>query len=96
MTKSQLIEKISEQYPKLTKKQIEFIVNGVFNTIKEALKEGEPVEIRGFGSFKVREKEAKVGRNPKTGEKVQIPAKKVPYFKPGKEIKEQLIDKPVE
>ncbi|MGA1845728.1 integration host factor subunit beta [Deferribacter abyssi] len=96
MTKSQLIEKISEKYPKLTKKQIEFIVNGVFNTIKEALKEGEPVEIRGFGSFKIREKEAKIGRNPKTGEKVQIPAKKVPYFKPGKEIKEQLIEKPAE
>ncbi|BAI80884.1 integration host factor, beta subunit [Deferribacter desulfuricans SSM1] len=96
MTKSQLIEIITEKYPKLTKKQIEFIVNGVFNTIKEALKNGEPVEIRGFGSFKIRQKEAKVGRNPKTGETVQIPAKKVPYFKPGKEIKEQLIEKPAD
>lgn len=92
MTKSELIEKLSEEYPKMTKKQIEFIVNGVFSSIKDTLKNGGKVEIRGFGSFKVREKSAKTGRNPKTGEKVEVPAKKVPYFKPGKEIKEQLIN----
>lgn len=92
MTKSELIEKLSEEYPSMTKKQIEFIVNGVFSSIKDTLKNGGKVEIRGFGSFKVREKSAKIGRNPKTGEKVEVPAKKVPYFKPGKEIKEQLIN----
>jgi len=92
MTKSELIEKLSEEYPNMTKRQIEYIVNGVFSSIKDTLKNGGKVEIRGFGSFKVREKSAKTGRNPKTGEKVEVPAKKVPYFKPGKEIKEQLIN----
>lgn len=92
MTKSELIEKLSEEYPNMTKRQIEYIVNGVFSSIKDTLKNGGKVEIRGFGSFKVREKSAKIGRNPKTGEKVEVPAKKVPYFKPGKEIKEQLIN----
>ncbi|WP_022849973.1 integration host factor subunit beta [Limisalsivibrio acetivorans] len=91
MTKSELIEAIAAENQNLTKKQIEFIVNGVFNSIKEALKEDDKVEIRGFGSFKIREKNSKTGRNPKTGEKVQVPSKKVPYFKPGKEIKELLI-----
>jgi len=92
MTKSELIEKLSEEYPNMTKKHIEYIVNGVFSSIKDTLRNGGKVEIRGFGSFKVREKSAKIGRNPKTGEKVEVPAKKVPYFKPGKEIKEQLIN----
>jgi integration host factor subunit beta len=92
MTKSEMIEKIAQEYPSLSKKDIEIIVNGVFSSIKETLKNGGKVEIRGFGSFKVREKSAKIGRNPKTGEKVSVPPKKVPYFKPGKEIKEQLIN----
>ncbi len=92
MTKSELIEQISASYPDMTKKQIEFIINTVFISIKEALKDGDKVEIRGFGSFKVREKNSKTGRNPKTGHKVLVPEKKVPYFKPGKEIKEILIN----
>ncbi len=92
MTKSELIEQISSSYPDMTKKQIEFIINSVFISIKEAIKDGDKVEIRGFGSFKIREKQSKVGRNPKTGNKVEIPEKKVPYFKPGKEIKESLIN----
>jgi len=91
MTKSELIEVISTQNQELTKKQVEFIVNGVFSSIKDALKTGDKVEIRGFGSFKIREKNSKVGRNPKTGDKVEVPSKNVPYFKPGKEIKELLI-----
>jgi len=91
MTKSELIEKISAQNEELTKKQVEFIVNGVFSSVKDALKTGDKVEIRGFGSFKIREKNSKVGRNPKTGDKVEVPSKNVPYFKPGKEIKELLI-----
>jgi integration host factor subunit beta len=92
MTKSEMIEKISMENPSLTKKDVEFIVNGVFDIIKETLSTGDKVEIRGFGSFKVRQKNAKIGRNPKTGEKVEVPAKKVPYFKPGKEIKETLLN----
>ncbi len=91
MTKSQLIEVISENNPNLSKKDIEFIVNSVFSNIKEALSSGDKVEIRGFGSFKIREKKGKIGRNPKTGEQVEVPPKKVPYFKPGKEIKETLL-----
>jgi integration host factor subunit beta len=91
MTKSELIEMIATENPNLTKKQVEFIVNGVFSSIKDALKNDDKVEIRGFGSFKIREKNSKMGRNPKTGEKVDVPSKKVPYFKPGKEIKELLI-----
>ncbi len=92
MTKSELIEVIATQNQDLTKKQVEFIVNGVFSSIKDALNTGDKVEIRGFGSFKIREKKnSKVGRNPKTGDKVEVPSKNVPYFKPGKEIKELLI-----
>jgi len=91
MTKSELIEVIATQNQDLTKKQVEFIVNGVFSSVKDALKTGDKVEIRGFGSFKIREKNSKVGRNPKTGDKVEVPSKNVPYFKPGKEIKELLI-----
>lgn len=91
MTKSELIEQIASDNPGLTKKQVEFIVNGVFQNVKDALNKGDKVEIRGFGSFKIREKNSKTGRNPKTGEKVDVPSKQVPYFKPGKEIKELLI-----
>ncbi len=91
MTKSELIESIASQHPNMTKKNIEFIINSVFKSIKDSLQKGDKVEIRGFGSFKIREKNSKVGRNPKTGSKVNVPEKKVPYFKPGKEIKESLI-----
>ncbi len=92
MTKSELIEQIASNYPSMTKKQIEYIINSVFLSVREALKNGEKVEIRGFGSFKVRKINAKVGRNPKTGAKVNVPEKRVPYFKPGKEIKESLLE----
>ena len=93
MTKSELIENIVAEHPNITKKHIEFIIKSVFASIKESLQKGEKVEIRGFGSFKIREKTSKIGRNPKTGTKVTVPDKKVPYFKPGKEIKEILIKK---
>ncbi|MEF3255317.1 MAG: integration host factor subunit beta [Deferribacterales bacterium] len=91
MNKSELIEKIAEKNEHLSKRQVEFIVNGVFNSIKLALEEGEKVEIRGFGSFKVRVKQQKEARNPKTGEKVIVAPKKVPYFKPSREIKLALL-----
>ena len=91
MTKAELVEKVANQI-KLTKKQTEIIVNTVFQSITNSLAEGEKVELRGFGSFRIRERNSRVGRNPKSGEKVEVPAKKVPFFKVGKELKE-LVDK---
>ena len=91
MTKSELILKISESCQTMSKKQIEYIVNSLFSTIRSELKDNGSVEIRGFGSFRIRHKTARRGRNPKTGEKIDIPAVCLPYFRPGKEIKEQLL-----
>ena len=76
----------------LTKKHSEVIVDTVFKSIIDALHRGEKIELRGFGSFRLRQREPRKGRNPKTGDKVDVPPKKVPYFKPGKELKE-LINK---
>ena len=91
MTKSALIELLSQKNRNLTKKQVEYIINDVFDQIKVALKNKDKVEIRGFGSFKVRTKNEKIGRNPKTGEVLKIPAKQIPYFKSGKDLKKLLI-----
>jgi integration host factor subunit beta len=90
MTKSALIEKLSENIEGLTKKQTEVIVDTVFESIKNALAKGEKVEIRGFGNFKLRSRKARKARNPKTGESVEVPPKKVPYFKVGKELREMI------
>jgi len=92
MTKAELIDEVSRA-SELTKKHAEVIVNTVFDSIISSLKDGEKIELRGFGSFRIRERGARVGRNPKTGEKVQVPAKKIPYFKAGKELKD-LINSP--
>lgn len=89
MTKAELVDEVSRNSD-LSKKDSEVIVQTVLDSIVEALKGGEKVELRGFGSFRLRERAARLGRNPKTGEKVQVPAKKVPYFKPGKELKELI------
>ena len=70
----------------------EIIVNTVFDSIVDSLKEGEKIELRGFGSFRIRRRGARTGRNPKTGEKVSVPPKRIPYFKPGKELRELLND----
>lgn len=91
MNKSELIELLAEKNKHLSKRQIEYIVNGVFNSIKTALESQQKVEIRGFGSFKVRKKAQKEARNPKTGEKVVVEPKTVPYFKPSREIKVALL-----
>ena len=91
MTKSDLIEKLAEQ-GKLSKKQAEMIVALVFDSMTAAMKSGERIEIRGFGSFKVKNYKPYVGRNPKTGEKVEVKSKKLPFFKVGKEMKE-MVDK---
>ena len=91
MTKAELVEEVS-RVSDLTKKHSEVIVDTVFKSIIDALHRGEKIELRGFGSFRLRKREPRKGRNPKTGDKVDVPPKKVPYFKPGKELKE-LIDK---
>ena len=78
----------------MTKKDAERLVEIVFESIIETLNHGEKIELRGFGSFRVRERGARRGRNPKTGDPVNIPAKRVPYFKPGKELKELINEEP--
>ena len=90
MTKAELVDKIAEKKPGLTRKQVEIVVNTVLEGIKDALSREDKVEIRGFGSFRVRHRRAKEGRNPKTGETVQVPPKKVPFFKAGKEMREMV------
>lgn len=84
MTKSVLIEKVTEKVEGLTKKQVETIINTVFDGMKDALARGEKIEIRGFGNFRLKQRSAKTARNPRTGEKVQVPAKRVLHFKVGK------------
>ena len=90
MTKAELIERVSEKVNGLTKRQTEIIVNTVFNSIRDTLARGEKLEIRGFGSFRIRSRRNREGRNPKTGTSVSVPAKRVPFFKAGKEMKEMV------
>ena len=90
MTKAELAGRVADKIH-LTKKQTEGIVNILFGCITEALKEGDKVELRGFGSFRTRSRNAREGRNPKTGDAVHIPSKKVPFFKAGKELRE-IVD----
>jgi len=89
MTKADLIDEVAKG-SELSKKDAEVIVQAVLDSIIGSLKGGDKVELRGFGSFRLRERASREGRNPKTGEKVFVPAKKVPYFKPGKELKELI------
>jgi integration host factor subunit beta len=90
MTKSELVEKLSTQSEGLNKKDAEVVVNTIFNSIGDALVSGDRVEIRGFGSFSIRERDARQARNPKSGEEVSIPAKKTPFFKTGKELRNRV------
>jgi len=87
MTKADLIEEVAKQ-SSLTKKESELIVNTVFDNITEALVKGDKVELRGFGSFRIRHRNARKGRNPKTGSNVDVPEKRVPFFKVGKQLRE--------
>ena len=87
MTKAELVEKVSDKIH-LTKKQTELVVNTVFQSITDSLSDGKKVELRGFGSFRIRERNARVGRNPKSGAQVDVPAKRVPFFKAGKDLRE--------
>lgn len=90
MTKSVLIEKVSEKVEGLTRNQTEIVVDTVFESIKKALMSGEKIEIRGFGNFRLKNRRPRKARNPKTGESVEVPGKKVLYFKAGKALKEAL------
>ncbi|MDA8213842.1 MAG: integration host factor subunit beta [Nitrospiraceae bacterium] len=84
MTRSVLIEKVTERVEGLTKRQVETIINAIFDGMKDALAHGEKIEIRGFGNFRLKQRNAKTARNPRTGEKVQVPPKRVLHFKVGK------------
>lgn len=87
MLRSELIEILASENPHLRTSDVEKIVNTIFDTISEALQDGNRVELRGFGAFSVRIREARKGRNPRTGEAVEVPAKSVPFFKAGKELR---------
>ena len=89
MTKADLVETVAINSD-LSKRDAEVIVQTVLDSIVDSLKTGEKVELRGFGSFRLRERAPREGRNPKTGEKVFVPAKRVPYFKPGKDLRELI------
>ncbi len=90
MTKSELIARLIEQNPHLTPRDAERVVATVFGEIADALADGDRVELRGFGAFSVKKRDARVGRNPRTGETVQVGIKNAPYFKTGKELRERL------
>src|SRR5438477_11011995 len=87
MTKAELIEEVS-RVVEMTRKDSEVIVEAIFDSIVRSLRSGDKIEIRGFGSFRTRQRQPRVGRNPKTGARVEVPAKKIPYFKPSKELKD--------
>jgi len=93
MTKSELIQKLAERNPHLFLRDIEKIVDTVFSEISEALVDGDRVELRGFGAFSIKHREARTGRNPRTGETVEVDAKRLPFFKTGKALRERLNDK---
>ncbi len=89
VTKAQLVEEVARS-ASLTRKDAEVIVNTVFESMVDSLKGGDKIELRGFGSFRLRQRDSRVGRNPKTGARVDVPPRTVPYFRPGKELRERL------
>jgi integration host factor subunit beta len=92
MTRSDLVEALSERFNQLGQRDAELAVKAILESIGDALVTGQRIEIRGFGSFSVNQRPPRVGRNPRSGESVQIPAKRVPHFKPGKALRE-AVDK---
>ena len=90
MIKSELIQRLAEANPHLYQRDVERIVATIFDEISAALQRGDRVELRGFGAFSVKERPARIGRNPRTGEAVQVAEKHVPFFKAGKELRERL------
>ncbi|MFQ5441969.1 MAG: integration host factor subunit beta [Thermodesulfobacteriota bacterium] len=93
MTKSELIEMVSGRVDNFSKKDVELIVDTLFDSMSGSLSRGEKVEIRGFGSFKIKHRDGRQGRNPKSGENIYIESKRVPFFKAGKEIRERINKK---
>lgn len=87
MTKADLIDEVA-RVVEMTRKDSEIIVETIFDSVVRSLHQGEKIEIRGFGSFRTRQRQPRVGRNPKTGTRVDVPAKRIPYFKPSKELKD--------
>ncbi len=92
MTKSELIERLAATQPHLSQADVELAVRCILEQLSKALSEGDRIEIRGFGSFSLHYRPARMGRNPKTGEPVALPAKHVPHFKPGKALRERVND----
>ncbi len=90
MIKSELVLKVAEKYPHLYQRDVEKIVNSIFDEITDALARGDRVELRGFGAFAAKTREARIGRNPRTGETVAIADKRTPSFKTGKELRQRL------
>jgi len=90
MIRSELVSKLAEENPELSAREVDMIVTLFFDEIVDQLMSGGRVELRGFGAFSTRGRDARVGRNPRTGQSVNIPSKKVPYFKPGKEMRQRL------
>jgi len=90
MTKSELIARLAERFPQLVAKDADLSVKMILDAMSEALAKGDRIEIRGFGSFSLNYRPPRVGRNPKTGDKVEVPAKHVPHFKAGKELRERV------
>ena len=90
MTKSELIEALAASYPQLAVRDMDFAVKTMLDAMTDALANGQRIEIRGFGSFSLSQRAPRLGRNPKTGEQVQVPGKRVPHFKAGKELRERV------
>ena len=90
MIRSELVQKLCNDFPDLTQREIETVVGAFFDSVTDQLAKGGRVELRGFGAFSTRKRDARTGRNPRTGESVEVDAKRVPYFKPGKEMRERL------
>ena len=93
MTKSELILRLAERNPHLYQRDVERIVATVFDEVSAALSRGQRVELRGFGAFSVKKREARQGRNPRTGETVAVTSKRIPFFKTGKQLRDRLNDK---
>ena len=93
MTKADLIQEVS-RLTELTRKDSEVIVETIFDSVVRSLRVGDKIEIRGFGSFRTGQRKPRVGRNPKTGERVEVPAKKIPFFKPSQELKDLVNGQP--
>ncbi len=97
MTKADLVEEVAEAIgPGVTKKDCALVVDGFLNAVKKALSHGENIEIRGFGTFKVRKRKSRMARNPRTGESVKVPARHVPVFKPSRQLRNNVARKGAE